>query len=777
MGMPLDQLQQYAQKHMDDPVYGSTIVSMASYVANMKKAAQVPTTSPNQPTVAQQAVQSIAPPPPPMQAPSQSVPLPESQGIGQLPAKNLEGMADGGIAGYAGGGDTDKDRYPTHEEAVAAFNAAYPTPKYNQPEQRGPISQTAHDLMVQFHMLPDNTPGMVSPESQRAAVYGTSQIGHADGGPIRMGVGGVLEGLATANNISRLSDVPYIFDAVNSAKTGNYGDLIGSAVNAALPIGPALATYSADLNKNEDSDLNKHQYVQGHFGRTQRTWANGLAQGGRIHPGTISPEQQRASVYGASQIGHAAGGIIGYAGGGHVPSYAGITDGSFVMPKSQSVLGDVPIYTDTPLLPQQGAPENNQVPPLVKLYNDYMARRSNPANPMNHPGGIVPPQAAPAASPAGNITTPPAGNASTPTPTPAQPAPATTGMAAAPTVDPNAPNPYAPKSTGAGTGIGALNVGDPMALAKALGFSNKTLPEYTQDANALLPGNVTADDLNLSKQRQMIRAQIGRDPNFTDDIKKLDDQDAKAADTKNEKQGLALLMAGASMIGPGNWAENIAKGVGVGAKQYGDDLDKLRQAENERLKMRQNLEIAAYANNAGEVKEALGQVDQATARKDKHDDLVASTAASMFNANRGDIAKLGADYENNLTSRANAATAAGATLQASQNSMNAPLYQAAAFGAAQPGSALYAGHTMQRAEAMAGPLAEKYATYAAGEKTMGREPMSFDDYASNATRAVGIMSGTIQPVDQRAAALAWLKANPNDKNAPAVRAKLGLPNG
>ena len=61
MGMPLDQLQQYAQKHMDDPVYGSTIVSMASYVANMKKAAQVPTTSPNQPTVAQQAVQGIAP--------------------------------------------------------------------------------------------------------------------------------------------------------------------------------------------------------------------------------------------------------------------------------------------------------------------------------------------------------------------------------------------------------------------------------------------------------------------------------------------------------------------------------------------------------------------------------------------------------------------------------------------------------------------------------------------------------------------------------------------
>ena len=251
----------------------------------------------------------------------------------QVPAMAMpwaQKAATGGIMGYAGGGDVDKDRYPTHEEAVAAFNAAYPTPKYNQQEERGPVSQAFHDLMVQFHMLPDNTPGMVSPESQRAAVYGTSQIGHADGGPIRMGVGGVLEGLATANNISRLSDVPYIFDAVNSAKMGNYGDLIGSVVNAALPIGPALATYSADLNKNEDSDLNKHQYVQGHFGRTQRTWANGLAQGGRIHSGTISPESQRASVYGTSQIGHAAGGVMGYADGGsaQAPRYLqGTTDG------------------------------------------------------------------------------------------------------------------------------------------------------------------------------------------------------------------------------------------------------------------------------------------------------------------------------------------------------------------------------------------------------------------------------------------------------------------
>ena len=265
MAMPLDQLQAYAAQHMNNP-NGGIIVGIASQVANAKKGA-TPQTPPN--SVAQQAVQSIAP---------------ESQGIGQLPARNLEGMADGGIAGYAGGGDTDKDRYPTHEEAVAAFNAAYPTPKYNQPEQRGPISQAAHDLMVQFHLLPDDTPGTISPESQRASVYGASQIGHAAGG---------------------------------------------------------MAGY-----------------------------AEGGQTGGRMD-----------------------GGIRRFDVAGLVPN--------------QSLLGDIPMYDTTPLLPTQaGAPENNKVPFLRQLYRDYMTRRSDPTNPNNYPSGLAPAQKAPVVSTAPAVTNP-----------------------------------------------------------------------------------------------------------------------------------------------------------------------------------------------------------------------------------------------------------------------------------------------------------------------------------------------------------------------------------
>ena len=136
-----------------------------------------------------------APPSQGMPAPGQAAAMPPYRsGVAAIGTGNMTQMAGGGIIALAGGGDDkDKDRYPTHEEAVAAFNAAYPTPNYNKPEERGPVSQAFHDLMVQFHMLPDNTPGTISPEQQRASVYGASQIGHAAGGVARYAGAGVTD--------------------------------------------------------------------------------------------------------------------------------------------------------------------------------------------------------------------------------------------------------------------------------------------------------------------------------------------------------------------------------------------------------------------------------------------------------------------------------------------------------------------------------------------------------------------------------------------------------
>ena len=103
-------LQQYATMHKNDPY----IMSLAVAEANRRKALRAQPTQ-QQPTVVDQNIASMAPAPMPVpqQMPQQAMPpqqmaqqqrLPEQQGIGALPARNIENMADGGIAGYADGG-------------------------------------------------------------------------------------------------------------------------------------------------------------------------------------------------------------------------------------------------------------------------------------------------------------------------------------------------------------------------------------------------------------------------------------------------------------------------------------------------------------------------------------------------------------------------------------------------------------------------------------------------------------------------------------------------
>jgi hypothetical protein len=110
--MQLPELQQYAALHKNDPY----IVSLAMSVANQKKQAEVAKNGmagmqPQPKVVDQQIAQMVAPQMPPQQQMPQGQPqmppqqaqqrLPEDSGIGQLPAQNMQGMADGGIVGYA----------------------------------------------------------------------------------------------------------------------------------------------------------------------------------------------------------------------------------------------------------------------------------------------------------------------------------------------------------------------------------------------------------------------------------------------------------------------------------------------------------------------------------------------------------------------------------------------------------------------------------------------------------------------------------------------------
>jgi len=99
----------------DDPYIMSLAMSENNRRQKLRTAQQGQAGQMPAPKVVDQAIQSINPPPaPPQQAqqpmpPPQAMPqaqmqLPEDQGIAQLPAPNMQGMADGGIAGYADGG-------------------------------------------------------------------------------------------------------------------------------------------------------------------------------------------------------------------------------------------------------------------------------------------------------------------------------------------------------------------------------------------------------------------------------------------------------------------------------------------------------------------------------------------------------------------------------------------------------------------------------------------------------------------------------------------------
>lgn len=104
--MPDHELQQYAAMHKTDPY----TVSLALSEANRRKMLRLGD-QPQQgqpPKVVDQALASMAPQPAPQQAAPQAQGLPEDSGIAQLPAKNIEGMAGGGIVAFEEGGEVPR---------------------------------------------------------------------------------------------------------------------------------------------------------------------------------------------------------------------------------------------------------------------------------------------------------------------------------------------------------------------------------------------------------------------------------------------------------------------------------------------------------------------------------------------------------------------------------------------------------------------------------------------------------------------------------------------
>jgi hypothetical protein len=96
-GLPDRALQQYAMMHKGDPYILALAVSESNQRKQMRMAGQGQAGAMPQPKVADAAIASMA-----------QQQLPEDQGIAQIPAPNMQSMADGGIAGYGDGDDVPR---------------------------------------------------------------------------------------------------------------------------------------------------------------------------------------------------------------------------------------------------------------------------------------------------------------------------------------------------------------------------------------------------------------------------------------------------------------------------------------------------------------------------------------------------------------------------------------------------------------------------------------------------------------------------------------------
>jgi hypothetical protein len=104
--MQLPQLQQYATLHKNDPYIVTLALSIANQKKQMKAGQEGQAGMQPQPKVVDQDIaQMLAPPPQQM--------LPEDTGIGQLPAQNMQNMAEGGIVAFDDGG-----RVPGYADGV-----------------------------------------------------------------------------------------------------------------------------------------------------------------------------------------------------------------------------------------------------------------------------------------------------------------------------------------------------------------------------------------------------------------------------------------------------------------------------------------------------------------------------------------------------------------------------------------------------------------------------------------------------------------------------------
>lgn len=253
--MPDPMLQKYAAMHKDDPY----TVSLALAESNRRKAMRVgakPMPG-EQPKVVDQDIAEMAPLVPQMPQQMVQQQLPENTGIGQLPAQNMQGMADGGIVGYAGdqgsvtrmtGADLfDKalDREgitdPLRRAFAKAIHGQESSGRINAPTSNRGAGGPMQILEPTFKSVASPDMDIKNPfDNMRAGIrYAMEGLDKANGNPVLAGAYyyGGPSGMKKLMQGTAVSDP----ENPNAPTTAGYGASIAKRMMAFLPVGSAEA--------------------------------------------------------------------------------------------------------------------------------------------------------------------------------------------------------------------------------------------------------------------------------------------------------------------------------------------------------------------------------------------------------------------------------------------------------------------------------------------------------------------------------------------------------
>ena len=266
------QRQHYVAQHSNDinvVIMGKVVSDIANKLDIAKKGAQPGTTS----TVLAQTIASMAPEPQVQPQGQQQVRppqgetrmaadggymdsrLPEDMGIGALPERSLSGMADGGIVGFAGGGNPKGAKLPSFNDALDAEGVRDPRQRaflkalYGQESGSGADTTTSNQGAVGHMQIKPSTFAQVASkgmnindpfDNMRAGIrYGMQGYQAANGDPVLAGAyyyGG-------PGGMQALAQGQVRTDPKNpkAPNTLEYGKSIAQRMTALLPIGSAQA--------------------------------------------------------------------------------------------------------------------------------------------------------------------------------------------------------------------------------------------------------------------------------------------------------------------------------------------------------------------------------------------------------------------------------------------------------------------------------------------------------------------------------------------------------